>query len=81
MTGPDGSCPSALTACGPWLSTMLCAYSSLACVGVFLFLIDRVAKQLRPVGILPLVGAEAPGSSCTSTPRPLTARRRHPQVP
>jgi uncharacterized membrane protein len=68
----------------PWLSTLLCAYSSLACIGVFLFLIDRVARQLRPVGVLTLVGAQArriilrvyPRSrSSASGPGPVAATR------
>jgi uncharacterized membrane protein len=41
----------------PWLSTVLCEFSSLACIAAFLVLIDRVGRQLRPVGILTLVGA------------------------
>jgi uncharacterized membrane protein len=55
----------------PWLSTLLCAYSSLACVGVFLVLIDRIAKRLRPVGIFTLVGAEARKVILHVYPRPL----------
>lgn len=55
----------------PWLSTTLCVYSSMACVGVFLFLIDRVARQLRPVGVLTLVGAAARRVILHVYPRPL----------
>ena len=34
----------------PMLTARLSAYSSIACVGVFLFLIDHVGKWLRPSG-------------------------------
>jgi uncharacterized membrane protein len=55
----------------PWLSTTLCVYSSMASVGVFLFLIDRVARKLRPVGVLSLVGAAARRVILHVYPRPL----------
>src|SRR5262249_24454171 len=55
----------------PWLSPRVCAYSSLASVGVFLFLIDRVALRLRPVGILTIVGAQARRVIRHVYPRPL----------
>ena len=65
----------------PWLSTLLCAYSSLACIGVFLFLIDRVAKQLRPVGVLTLVGAQARRIILHVYPRPLDGATGSAPVP
>jgi len=40
------------------LSGLLCAYGSLACLAVFLLLIDRLGKELRPVRILTTVAAE-----------------------
>ena len=54
---------------------MLCAYSSLACVGVFLVLIDRIAKRLRPVGIFTMVGAEARKVIMHVYPRPLNGAK------
>lgn len=42
----------------PWFSVMLCAYGSLACVAVFLFLIDRFGKGLNPAYIVAAVAAE-----------------------
>jgi uncharacterized membrane protein len=43
----------------PLLSGMLCGYGSLLSVAVFLFLIDRLGKELRPVRILTGVASEA----------------------
>jgi len=42
----------------PLLSGIVAGYGSLACVAVFLFLIDRLGKELRPVRILATVAAE-----------------------
>src|SRR5947209_4108305 len=42
----------------PLLSGALCGYGSLACMAVFLLLIDRLGKELRPVRILAAVAAE-----------------------
>jgi uncharacterized membrane protein len=39
-------------------SGMLCGYGTLACLAVFLLLIDRLGKELRPVRILTTVAAE-----------------------
>src|SRR5688572_27980625 len=39
----------------PLLSAHTAAYSSLACLGVFLFMIDHVGKSLRPSGALSIV--------------------------
>jgi len=40
----------------PALTTRLAAYSCLVCLGLFLYLIDRVGKALRPSGALRAVG-------------------------
>ena len=40
----------------PLLSGRLAAYSSLAAIGVFLYMIDRVGKSLRPVSVLTAIG-------------------------
>jgi uncharacterized membrane protein len=56
----------------PWLSTMICAYSSLACIAAFLLLIDRVGRRLRPVGILALVGAVGRKVTTQVYPHPFT---------
>src|SRR5262245_34159701 len=42
----------------PLLSGLLTGYGSLICLAVFLFLIDRLGKELRPVRILTLVADE-----------------------
>ena len=43
----------------PLLSGVLCGYGSLVSVAVFLVLIDRLGKELRPVRILTRVASEA----------------------
>ena len=43
----------------PRLSVWLAAYSSVAAIGVFLYMIDHVGKSLRPVSVLTSIGAEA----------------------
>src|SRR5262245_16681074 len=40
------------------ISGVLCGYGTLACLAVFLLLIDRLGKELRPVRILTTVAAE-----------------------
>ncbi len=40
----------------PRPSAMLAAYSSVASIGVFLYMIDKVGKSLRPVSILTSIG-------------------------
>jgi uncharacterized membrane protein len=42
----------------PMLSGLLAGYGSLVCLAVFLFLVDRLGKELRPVRILTAVAAE-----------------------
>jgi uncharacterized membrane protein len=43
----------------PLLTTEIAAYSSAACIGLFLFLIDHVGKMLRPSGALRSVASQA----------------------
>src|SRR5579864_914900 len=43
----------------PLLTAEIAAYSSAACIGLFLFLIDHVGKMLRPSGALRSVASEA----------------------
>jgi uncharacterized membrane protein len=43
----------------PLLTARIAAYSSAACIGLFLFLIDHVGKMLRPSGALHSVASEA----------------------
>ena len=40
----------------PQISVWIATYSSAACVGIFLYMIDRVGKSLRPVSVLTRVG-------------------------
>ena len=40
----------------PQISVWVAVYTSVACIGVFLFMIDNVGKSLRPVSILTNVG-------------------------
>jgi len=41
----------------PQVSLWVAVYSSVACIGVFLYLIDRIGKSLRPVTVLTRVGS------------------------
>jgi uncharacterized membrane protein len=41
----------------PWLTTQVAAYSFMASMGIFLYLIDHVGKALRPSGALQAVAA------------------------
>lgn len=43
----------------PQLSLAVCAYGSLLCIAVFLYLVDRVGKLVRPVNVLTSIGREA----------------------
>jgi uncharacterized membrane protein len=65
----------------PWLSTLLCEYSSLACIAAFLVLIDRVGKRLRPVGVLTLVAAAGRKVIRQVYPRPVTDGPEEPPAP
>ncbi len=40
----------------PQISVWIATYSSAACVGIFIYMIDRVGKSLRPVSVLTRVG-------------------------
>ena len=60
----------------PLFSGLLCAYGSLACLAVFLFLIDRLGKELRPVRILTSVAAEGREVIRNIYPEPLGAAGR-----
>jgi uncharacterized membrane protein len=40
----------------PQISVWIATYSSAACIGVFLYMIDRVGKSLRPVSVLTQTG-------------------------
>jgi uncharacterized membrane protein len=42
----------------PMISGLICGYGTLACLAMFLFLIDRLGKELRPVRILATVADE-----------------------
>ncbi len=57
----------------PMLTARLSAYSSIACVGVFLFLIDHVGKWLRPSGALRAVALLGRAVIENVYPRRLTA--------
>jgi uncharacterized membrane protein len=62
----------------PKLTTYLAAYSSLASLGVFLYLIDHVGKALRPSGALRNVGRLGREVIESVYPRPLTEAPREP---
>jgi len=40
------------------ISLWIAVYSSLACIGIFLFMIDNVGKSLRPIILLNLIGSK-----------------------
>jgi uncharacterized membrane protein len=42
----------------PMISGLICGYGTLACLAIFLLLIDRLGKDLRPVRILTRVAAD-----------------------
>ena len=54
------------------ISGVLCGYGTLACLAVFLLLIDRLGKELRPVRIMTAVAAEGRTVIRCIYPRPLT---------
>jgi hypothetical protein len=56
----------------PKLTTYLAAYSSLASLGVFLYLIDHVGKSLRPSGALR--NGSSPNRRIEPWPRLATSR-------
>ena len=51
----------------PQITVWIATYSSAACVGIFLYLIDDVGKSLRPVSVLTNVGKRGRSSSATSS--------------
>ncbi len=40
------------------ISLWIAVYSSLACIGIFLYMIDNVGKSLRPISLLNLIGSK-----------------------
>ncbi len=65
----------------PTLSARLAAYSCIACLGVFLFLIDHVGKWLRPSGALRTVAAMGRGVVENVYPRRLAEAQESPREP
>jgi len=55
----------------PQISLWLGVYSSLACIGVFLYMIDHVGKSLRPVSVLTRVGSAGQAVIQDVYPRPV----------
>ncbi|MCI0685027.1 MAG: DUF2254 domain-containing protein [Gemmataceae bacterium] len=64
----------------PMVTGMVCGYGTLACLAVFLFLIDRLGKELRPVRILAGVAAEGRKVIRSTYPQLITASRSRPPV-
>ena len=64
----------------PFLTGLICGYGTLACIAVFLFLIDRLGKELRPVRILTGVAAEGRQVIRSIYPQLITASRSQPPV-
>jgi uncharacterized membrane protein len=60
----------------PLLTAEIAAYSSAACLGLFLYLIDRVGKMLRPSGALQSVASQAHQVIENVYPRRLNDDRR-----
>jgi uncharacterized membrane protein len=54
----------------PQLSAWVAAYSCVASIGVFLYMIDYVGKSLRPVSLLTRIGREAQDVIRSVYPRP-----------
>ena len=57
----------------PRLSVWLAMYSSVASIGVFLYMIDKVGKTLRPVSILTAIGRQGHDVIEDVYPNPVTA--------
>jgi len=57
----------------PRLSVWLAMYSSVAAIGVFLYMIDKVGKTLRPVSILTAIGRQGHDVIEEVYPDPVTA--------
>jgi uncharacterized membrane protein len=62
------------------VSGLLCGYGTLACLALFLLLIDRLGKELRPVRILTAVAVEGRRVIRSSYPRLITDKDR-PDMP
>jgi len=57
----------------PQIAVWIAAYSSAACIGVFLYLIDYVGRSLRPVSVLTAVGNNGQEVIRDVYPLPVTA--------
>ncbi len=55
----------------PQVSVWLGVYSSIACIGVFLYMIDNVGKGLRPVSVLTSIGTRGQAVIEAVYPRPV----------
>jgi uncharacterized membrane protein len=64
----------------PMLTGLVCGYGTLACLAIFVFLIDRLGKELRPVRILASVAAEGRQVIRNIYPELITASRSPPLV-
>lgn len=62
----------------PQVSLWVAVYSSVGCIGVFLYLIDRIGKSLRPVTVLTRVGSAGQEVIEDVYPRPLAGTRDTP---
>jgi uncharacterized membrane protein len=65
----------------PLLTAQLAAYSSLVCLGLFLYLIDHVGKALRPSGALQAVARLGRAAIEKVFPRPLAGSQDSPPSP
>lgn len=64
----------------PMLTGLICGYGSLVCLAVFVVLIDRLGKELRPVRILASVAAEGREIIRSIYPQLITASRSQPRA-
>ena len=61
----------------PQVSVWLAVYSCVACIGVFLYMIDHVGKGLRPVSVLARIGTQGQAVIQAVYPRLRRGRRGH----
>jgi uncharacterized membrane protein len=54
------------------ISLWIAVYSSLACIGIFLYMIDNVGKSLRPISLLNLIGSKGQQVIMDVYPQPLS---------
>jgi uncharacterized membrane protein len=54
------------------ISLWIAVYSSLACIGIFLYMIDNVGKSLRPISLLNLIGSKGQEVIMVEYPKPIT---------